>query len=219
MVNVNTVYKLTKKLLNDNQITDRFPIEDWEDFAELAQLDVVRRLRKAYESGTIVTDNTSNLKAEKLIQVVNGAITKPEDYLFYNAPLTRLFYKDNEGNQKSTLRGVDLVTDAELGDRLASQFDKPTITYPILVDYQDTFNVYPEEMTSVKLTYIRKPKKPKWGFIDVDGEPVYDPATSVDFELPIDMTGELVYRIAELMGVNVRSADAVQYGATKTQQA
>jgi len=218
MINVDLVYKISNRLLNDNQITDRFPPQDWNRYATLAQLEALNDLRKAFESSSMNTDNIAELKVKKQFNLVGGRLTKPDDYLFFSAPLTRVWYIDSQGVQRSSQRSVDLVTDNELGDRLNSQFDAPTYEYPIVQDIENFLQFYPEDLSMADLMYIREPKNPVWAYTEVDGEPVYDEANSVHFELPVNMTGEIVYRIMQYMGVNVRSADAVQYAIGKEQQ-
>lgn len=215
MINVDLAYKITNRLLNDNQITDRYPIADWERYAKLAQLEIVRRLRKAFEAGTTNNDNIAELKVKKQFNLTNGVLTKPSDYLYFSAPLTRVWYKDGQGIQRTSQRPVDLVTDNELGDRLNSQFDAPSYEYPIVTNYQNFLQFYPLDLTQAELMYIRKPVDPLWAFTVVDGEPVYNAANSVDFELPEDMLDELVMTICEYMGVNVKRADMVQYSVAK----
>lgn len=215
MINVDLAYKLTNRLLNDNQITDRYPVEDWNRYAIMAQLEIVRKLRSAFESSSINSDNIAELKVKKTFLLTNGALTKPDDYLYFSAPLTRVWYKDGQGIQRTSQKPVDLVTDNELGDRLNSQFDYPSTDYPIVVDYRGSLQFYPLDLTQADLMYIRKPVDPVWAYTDVDGEPVYDEANSVDFELPSDMLDLLVISICEYMGVNVKRGDIVQYAMTK----
>lgn len=215
MINVDLVYKLTHRLLNDNQITDRYPVEDWNRYAILAQLEIVRKLRGLFESTSIISDNIAELKVKKQFNLTDGKLTKPDDYLYFSAPLTRVWYKDGQGVQRTSQRPVDLVTDNELGDRLNSQFDAPSYQYPIVVDISDYLQFYPTDLTQAELMYIRVPKEPKWAYTDVDGEAVYDPVNSVDFELPQDMTDLLVVTICEYMGVNVKRGDMVQYTMAK----
>lgn len=215
MINVDLAYKLTNRLLNDNQITDRYPVADWNRYATLAQLEIVRKLRAAFESTSVNTDNISELKVKKQFNLTDGKLTKPDNYLYFSAPLTRVWYKDGQGNQQTSQRPVDLVTSNELGDRLNSQFDNPTYSYPIVTDFEGYLQFYPKDVTQVELMYIRKPVDPIWAYTVVDGEPVYDAANSVDFELPPDMLDLLVVSICEYMGVNVKRGDMVQYSMTK----
>jgi len=217
MIDVDLAYKISNRLLNDNQITDRFPPEDWNRYAELAQLEVLNFLRKSFEANTMNTDNIAELKVKKSFNLSNGKLIKPVDYLFFSAPLTRVWYKDSQGNQKSSQRSVDLVTDNELGDRLNSQFDNPTHEYPIVHDTENVLQFYPEDLSMAELMYIRRPVAPKWAYTEVDGEAVYDEANSVNFELPVNLTGEVIYRIMQYMGINVRSSDVTQYAMAKEQ--
>ena len=65
----------------------------------------------------------------------------------------------------------------------------------------------------VEFTYLRMPRTPVYGTIideDTDLE-VYDPNTSVNFEYPEDCFNEIVTLCLGYTGVNLRSADIVQY--------
>lgn len=219
MINIDLIYNLTRQIANDNQITGRFSVDDWNRYVLMATRERVDQLRKEFESNTKNSDNTADLKVKKQISIDSvGRMTKPDDYLYFSAPLTTVFYKDSEGNQKSSKRSVDLVTDNQLGDRLNSQFDQPTFDYPIVLDYQNFLQFYPENLTSANLMYIRKPKDPVWAFTEVNGEPVYDSSNSQDVELPQSELANIVYRVVELMGVSIKRGDLAQYMNIKEQQ-
>jgi len=214
MIDVDLVYRLTHQIANDNQITDRFPVSDWNRYARMSIISVLKDLRAIFELNTVNTDNISGLKVKVNLNVVNGKLTKPSDYLYLSAPLTRIWYKDSQGIQRTSKRPVEVITDNELGDRLSSQFNSPTLDYPIITDYGNEFEFYPNDVSQVTLAYIRMPKDPIWAFTVVDGEPVYDPNNSQDFELSADLLPEIVKKICEYMGVSIKRLDLAQYSLT-----
>ena len=62
---------------------------------------------------------------------------------------------------------------------------------------------------NMNISYIRKPHDVKWGYTvitgsaAINGKPLYDPSTSVNFELHISDESELVYRILGLAGITI----------------
>ena len=69
----------------------------------------------------------------------------------------------------------------------------------------------------IRISYIRKPSKPNWGYVVVQEKALYDPNNSVDFQLHRSDEGELVYKILKLAGVNLKSQEVVQVGQTLEQ--
>mgnify|MGYP003135661365 FL=1 len=66
----------------------------------------------------------------------------------------------------------------------------------------------------VSLQYIRKPLKPSWGYVVVSDKPLYNSATSIDFELHLSEESELVYRILLLAGITLEKPTLVQTAAS-----
>jgi len=89
----------------------------------------------------------------------------------------------------------------------------PSETYPMYTRFGDNFRVYPETIADkVECFYIRKPKKPKWTYIEVQGNPIFNPDAPdfQDIELhPSDET-MLIIKLMSYFGVSVRDGDIVQ---------
>tara|TARA_R110002012_G_scaffold104988_1_gene245730 strand:+ start:86 stop:769 length:684 start_codon:yes stop_codon:yes gene_type:complete len=58
-------------------------------------------------------------------------------------------------------------------------------------------------------TYVRKPLKPSWGYVVVNGKAMYNPSNKVDFELHPAEETELVYKILKFAGVSMKRDDVV----------
>ena len=96
---------------------------------------------------------------------------------------------------------------------------KPTLTFPIGYFMGDKYKISPTLPTgySAELFYIRQPKKPRWTYIEVDGNPIYNPSASdkQDFELEYSLMPKLVVGILKYLGVSIREADIVQLASAE----
>lgn len=131
-----------------------------------------------------------------------ATITLPED----------LYYLDDRGMATSTDDVIEEVTKHEINylKRSISKFSK---LYPIYSKVNGEIRIYPNTITGlVSLTYIREPKKPRWTYRTINGNPVFDPSSSSfqDFELHSSEFANLTVRILSYFGINIREAEVVQ---------
>ena len=75
----------------------------------------------------------------------------------------------------------------------------------------DGIYVYPASITSIKLSYVRKPVDPEWAYTIVNNEEVYDAGSSQDFELLETTHLEIVMLILQMMGVSINMLQVTQY--------
>ena len=64
----------------------------------------------------------------------------------------------------------------------------------------------------IKITYVKKPQDPKWGYVVVGEKAMYDPSRSSNFELHESEEIELVYKILKLAGVAIKRDDIMKAG-------
>ena len=74
-------------------------------------------------------------------------------------------------------------------------------------------NSYMTNGDDIRTSYIKKPKKPSWGYIVINDKPLYNSTTSVDFELHASEETELVYRILTLAGIAIEKPNLTQVAA------
>ena len=92
------------------------------------------------------------------------------------------------------------------------------VEYPILSDNTSRIKIYPyphydRAVDRVQFSYIRKPKKPNWGYVVVNDKPLYNSNASTDFELHTSEESELVYKILTSTGVAIEKPQLTQIAA------
>ncbi len=85
----------------------------------------------------------------------------------------------------------------------------------------NTVEVYPTTIRqeyAVKAQYIRYPLAPQWTYLDTSGnDPIFNPGDPLyqNFELPISDEPNLVAKILQYIGIEIREAEVYQFGATE----
>ena len=168
---------------------------------------------------------------KELISVMGNSLTRPTMrrpiYTFEgrHKDFIRVFGKDNYPNNYNTQQRYFLDPSVFTpGD--GSEFDTPPghgrsprfrgFDHNGILDHA---NVAPELLI---ISYIRKPATPRWGYVENNlgntSYPIYNQGTSIDFELHISESSNLVNKILELSGVKLKQADISQVGRTKAQE-
>jgi hypothetical protein len=107
----------------------------------------------------------------------------------------------------------------ELYHLLSSKLTAPTTTYPIYVYERQKLFVYPQTIqTGVQATYIRKPVDPIWNFTLSGNAYVYNPDTSLNFELHDSEQTEIVLKVLLYAGVVVKDPTIIQVAAQQVAQ-
>ena len=100
---------------------------------------------------------------------------------------------------------LERVDRGELYHLLSSKLTAPTTTYPIYIYERQKLFVYPSTIQSgVQATYIRKPMDPVWNFTLSGNAYVYNPDTSINFELHDAEQTEIVLKVLLYAGVVVK---------------
>ena len=173
--------------------------------------------RQAWETTQRITDD---LRAFKVIlggettaaQPVdaNGQMVIPSDYW----AMSTIRYKKAEVDGCTTnlfWRPVEVLKDADFNDRLSSVLKAPDYDYPICCFYNTYIQIYPKNLGYVTFTYLRRPVTPVYGYTIVNDVPVYDAATSTQFEFPENDHLDICRIILGYMGINIREQQLLQY--------
>lgn len=109
---------------------------------------------------------------------------------------------------------VTVVSDNERWAYLQSSLRQPTREYPICTFLgNDTIQFYPKDIRSAYLTYLRYPITPVWGYTldPLDGYPIYNPATSVNIELPEICADEMAVTLLNRVGISIREPGLTEW--------
>jgi len=107
---------------------------------------------------------------------------------------------------------ISLVYDSKLMEYVPKHKE----TYLGYCDENDYWYIKPNTLTGdVNVNYIRNIADPKWTYVIVGENPVYNPSASdfQDFELGADDQTSLVIEILKLAGVTIREAEVAQAAA------
>lgn len=110
------------------------------------------------------------------------------------------------------VRTVELVTDAELSERLDNTIILPDYDYPVGAWYGTGWKVYPTIINSINLTYLRLPVTPYRNYtLDPATDlTTYDPTGSVDPDFPKTLWIDLTYLILKQFSINIREEELYQ---------
>jgi len=130
--------------------------------------------------------------------------------------LGQVLYDTGGGSFINELQRVDR---GELYHLLSSKLTAPSTSHPIYIYERKKLYVYPQTIQSgIKATYIRKPMDPIWNFVLNGNAYVYNPDTSINFELHDSEQIEMVLKILLYAGVVVKDPTIIQVAAQQVSQ-
>jgi hypothetical protein len=116
------------------------------------------------------------------------------------------------------LKEVEKVTNTKITMLNNSLLTKPTLTYPAYVQDATRGKIYPTTINNqgqIICQYIRYPYAPNWTYLETSGQdPIFNPSAAdyQNFELPQSDEPNLVAKILQYAGVEIREGDVVQFG-------
>jgi|TARA_R110000803_G_C11928597_1_gene315175 hypothetical protein len=243
MASVNEVYSALKNLANKDErgfITPKV----FNTFASIAQNkifnDLFGEMTKAQTMRARNVDAKTHLSyvkrleedlayfsKESTVSQSNGVFLKPDD-------LSRIIYMKTAGsyvfgNSTSTL--IDIMYDeSKIEYILHSDLSAPSQNHPVAIVSND-IEVFPTSVKKIKLRYYKYPEgrspstglrtalTPRYNALSLGASnEVFDPTTSVDFELPDHYATELIIEIGKMVGINLRDKDVFSYTSGESQQ-
>lgn len=137
----------------------------------------------------------------------SGQITKPLD-------LVRLLSLSTSSNTIPLKR----VSHDRIWSFMGSVINPVSSTYPIFIEYNNYYQVYPTNLGSADIIYLRMPKEAKWAYtLDTNGRPIYDPANSINPEWKDVDINEILIRQIKQIGISIREQQLIQYARTEQQ--
>jgi len=246
MASVQRVYNALKDLVNKDQRGFITPAI-FNRFASVAQMNVfnglfdqqrtaVRMRRQQVDSPrdqnkfVQVLEDLSMLTKKETLTLASGVVNKPSDL----GRVISMFTVGNLVLGVSNKAQVQIVYNSDDIDLVnLSDISKPTDQNPVAL-VANKIEVFPNVNTSISsviLRYYKLPQglvpttqarsvsQPTFGYSTaVTGVEIYDPALSIDFELPEILFPDLVMEIGSLAGVNLRDSQVVQYTESQVTQ-
>lgn len=150
-----------------------------------------KRLREKIEVFAEIQDISPNS--------INGFFDFPSDTYYIN----ELYYNDIE---------VEEVDKQRMKYLKRANLTAPTEEYPAYTVYGRAVKVLPSSITTITCDYLRKPKSPKWTYIEVLGNPVFNISNSDFQDLEIHPSDEpkLITKVLSYVGISIREADIVK---------
>ena len=232
MVNVNNVYQTVLVISNKDNRGYITP-DEFNRLAEQVQNEIFATyfdLSAAYEIGTFLQSDFSdpNVYLNEKINVFykEGSLTKANEKFTLPSDLYRI----------GVVSVNDIVADTASHDEIKyinlSPLTAPVATQPVYTVNGDAIAVFPNSVTTgVKLDYLKKPLRPKWGYVLNATIPYYDPtvfdpdsdsydvsAKSYNFELHPSEENNLVVRILNYAGIVIKQQDVAGFAQGKEQQ-
>ena len=110
-----------------------------------------------------------------------------------------------------TDKEVQAIQRNELAQMNMSTITKPSTYFPVYLYENGNIIIYPQSITSnITMSYLRKPNDVVWNFSSTTGYYVYDPTTSVDFELDITEQSMVILEILKYAGVTIKDPTIIQ---------
>ena len=195
------------------------------DFARQTQLQNLRKRSLGFGdmaeqvANKISTFATSSTLAYTDVDATNSnpAATNPggaEDYFSHPNNYYKLINLTYGGRllQEVNKMNFDLIINSNLS--------KPSVRFPIF--YREDSRIYARPLsilytsttpqgveTPLIMNYIRKPLDPVWGYVTVGGNPVYNAASTTNFEVSAEDEVNLIIKICKHAGLAIREVDVV----------
>lgn len=228
MILINPVRNVVMRLLNKNNNGYCNP-DEFNDYANLAQMDIFENLFYQYtnwlnkENKRMSNSDYADIPKNLREQIDVFATYTTTANFTYDAPTNLWSYTGNDlyragnlslVNAQGKKTDIEELSKSEVNRVINSELISPSITYPAYERVGESFRIYPTLPSgySAELFFLRKPKAPKWTFVNSQGNPVYN-ASATDLqniELHPSNFVPLITKIMLYCGVSIREEQIVQ---------
>jgi hypothetical protein len=235
MISINRARNTVLFLLDKNNRGFISP-EKFDTFCYLAQMDIFENLFFQYNKWKL--NENKHLSTTEYGDIPNNIQEQIDAFSMYS---TDVNFTYNDVTNVWSFTGTDLyraeglslvfpnskkidvekvLKGPELNNLINSKINMPTTTYPIYTKIGSGFRVFPKVPTtptgySLELFYIRTPKTPKWSYINVDGNPMYNSGAldKQDIELDESLFAEFIIKVLSYCGLSIKEQDVVAVAA------
>ena len=245
-VNINTVYQKVLAIANKEQRGYITP-QEFNLFADQAQKEIfeqyfydINQFIRLPGNSTGHSDMLDNLEAKisafevwavednSILLNAFGDLDLAQFPNFYKLVEVRVDYGNAGG-----YRVVEETTAKEFRKYDISPLTQISEQYPYYLHFFDGYdrikifphppivsNISNSSVTNgdkIKISYIKKPLSPNWGYVVVNDKALYNDNIAVDFELHSSEETELVYKILKFAGISMKQIDIMRAGQVQEQ--
>ena len=216
-VSIDKVYQRVLAFANKEQRGYLTP-QQFNLFADQAQKEIIEQYfydinqwSRGHGNDTEYSDMLSVLQEKiGILETVATSLTATDG--FYNHSGLIGMYKLGSVYTNDTKIEIEEVNSNELYNMQLAPLTAPTLNRPVYVN-SGGLNIYPDTITKIDITYIKKPNTPNWGYVVVHGKTLYNDNISVNFDIHDSEETELVYRILAYAGISIEKPEILQAGS------
>ena len=222
-VSVDTVYQRVLAILNKENRGYITP-QEYNLFANQAQLEIfeqyffdLNQYNRLQKNDTeyanlpkIINEKLSKFKKSAALTYTTDRFNLPTDL----HKLGTVIY--------NSTTPVEEIDKKNLLEYQLSKLTAPTINNPVYIQNIDntlgdwSIKIFPTSIISnLSCTYVRKPIAAVWGYTNVDGNALYNPGTSQNYELHDSEETNLVMKILLYAGVSIKDPNIAQLADAK----
>jgi hypothetical protein len=226
-VSIDRVYQKVLALANKEQRGYITP-QEFNLFADHAQMEIFEQY--FYDLNQFKRAPGSEIKladlGDMILEKLNGFISSGVSSVHNFDSVTALpdfyriesIYLSNPNGLVSGVISVEQTTVESVVEAQSSPLTRPTSERPLYRFGENStlfFYPYPNPIGDYKLYYTKKPKTPNWGYVISGENALFNPNSSIDFELHSSEENKLVIKILALAGVAIKDVQLAQVAAGK----
>ena len=228
MVSIDTVYQRVLALANKEQRGYITP-QEFNLFANQAQMELFEQY--FYDINQFGRLPGNDTEYSDMLSLLNEKVSVLEVRLL-NQPVTNGIFNYQNLNPilyklgSVIFNGIEIeeVNNNEYHYMQSSPLMQPNTSRPVYVNRIDGLNIYPQTISVIDISYIKRPDEVSWGYVVVNEKAMYDPnpTKTTDFELHPSEEVDLIYKILKYAGIAIQKEDIMRAGqgleAAKIQQ-
>lgn len=213
-VNVNTFKLFVEFVSNKVQSGNAVSPSQFNEVANRAQMQLFEKDFQTFIATKQVSEYLKTFFKNKVYSVpVTGIISYPSD--FQHLASLRKYYISASGGKEIP---VEEVKNESWGDIQISALYQPTLRFPKYSEFSDSIRLLPKTIGIVMMDYFKTPVAPVWGYTIANNRPVYDSATSTNFEWDEFSVNNIAAIYLSLIGVNLKDNELAQFSELYKQQ-
>ena len=182
-----------------------FTPEEVTDALNRAVLDVYYREYKLFEETGEISDALSPFKILTDINISTDKFLLPDKYRHITS------HKAYDPDNSNKFYKINMITDGEWDEKTLSSLAPPTNSYPVMRRIKEGWEVKPDTIKKINISYIKNPDKAVYGYNIVNNRFVFDETKSTDVEFPEFVHNELIAQTLKYLGVVLNDALLIQF--------